>query len=100
VVGTGGVEVLEHLGSEHAEGGVAGDTSGVDDRLGHASLAETGLAETEDVAVFLDEAAVEQLANDSWLELGAGCEVESLEPFDGAEARAVQASGETAAVAG
>ena len=84
-VGVGGLEVLEHVGGGDAQGGIAGDAGGVGDGLGDPGLAQARLADAQDVALLLDEAAVAELLDDAGLELRAGGEVEAVEPLDGSE---------------
>src|SRR3990172_4163220 len=70
-VGVGGLEVLEHVGGGDAQGRIAGDAGGVGDGLGDPGLAQARLADAQDVALLLDEAAVTELLDDAGLEVRA-----------------------------
>jgi len=41
-VGMGGLEVLDHVGGDHKQSGVSGETGSMDDGLGDTRFAETG----------------------------------------------------------
>jgi len=61
----GGLEVLEHVGGGDAQGRITGDAGGVGDGLGDPGLAQARLADAQDVALLLDEAAVAEFLDDA-----------------------------------
>jgi len=78
-IGQRGVNVLEHLDSNDEQDRVAAQTGGVGQGFGYSGLAQPGFPDTDDVAVFLYEAAVEQFLDDARFELRTEREVEAID---------------------
>jgi hypothetical protein len=100
IVGVGSAKLFDHLLSAYAEDRIVGETGGVSDGLGDSSLAQTGAAEAQNVAVFGDEATAGKLLDHAGIQLGAYCEVKPIESLDRAEARAFEAALEASGLAG
>src|SRR5437867_10388941 len=91
-VGQRGMEVLEHLDRVDEQDRVTTEAGGVRDWLGDPGLAQTGPADADDVAVLVDEAAVEQFLDDAGFELRTSGKVEPVESFDRAQVRTLQSA--------
>ena len=96
----GGLQSLDHLGGDYAQRGAASEASGVCDGFGNMSFPQPRPTETEDVAMFLDEAPGAQFFDHSGLELWANLEVEAVQPFDLTQFGATQAALQPAVVSG
>src|SRR5271170_1235214 len=95
------LEILEHFGGGRSQDGALGVESRLGERFEDAGLAKPGAPDADEVAALLEPTAVEELADNTGLDLGPKGEVEVLEPLDrGRETRALAVAVETTVFTG